>query len=549
MDRKKLNRFRVLTLALFFTGLFSVKGQTNKLVKPDKFRHYIEFFNSVDDEPIKNSIPNAGVWDWMQKSIPFFECPDKEIEQIYYYRWWVYRKHIKETPNGYVITEFLPEVGHAKKYNTIVCAAGLHVDEGKWLRNRCYISDYLNHWFSREGEPRHYSTWLATSVYEYCLTIGDFSLAMELLPELTANFISWEKSHKHESGLFWSYDDRDGGEHSISGSGLRPTLNSFMYADAVSISKIAARMGENKLADDFKKKAEGLKQLVQTRIWDKDDEFFCTLPLEKRDDKIETYDHRKIEPNRHVRELYGYFPWRFNLPDSGFENSWEQIFDNNGFYAPYGPTTAEQRHPLFMKNRIKRCQWDGSSWPFATSLTLGGMRNLLHYYNQKVIKKSDFLELMKIYAHSQHRTLPYGEVIPWIGESLHPHTGTWLSRAIALDMNVPTVAKQYWKDKNSAVLRGKDYNHSSYCDLVISGLAGLEIGEDGTITVDPLISSKDWDWFCLDGVQYKGKELAVVYDRTGKKYGKKRGLSLLVNGVVVANNRRLKKITSVFVQD
>lgn len=107
------------------------------------FSPYIEYFNSVDDEPIKNLITNENCLTWMKNNIPRFECPDKEIEEIYYYRWWIFRKHIKETPSGYVITEFLPNVGHAAKYNTIACAAGLHVDEGKWLNNKKYISDYL----------------------------------------------------------------------------------------------------------------------------------------------------------------------------------------------------------------------------------------------------------------------------------------------------------------------------------------------------------------------------------------------------------------------
>lgn len=518
-------------------------AQNAEVLKTSDYAHYVDFFNSVDDEPIKNAIPNAKTWDWMQANIPWFECPDKEIEEIYYYRWWIYRKHIKETPVGYVITEFLPEVKHAKKYNAIACAAGLHVDEGKWLRNKNYIRDYLMFWLSDEGEPRHYSSWFATSVYEYCTTIGDFSLAQELLPKLVVNFNKWEESNLHESGLFWSHDDRDGGEYSISGSGLRPTLNSYMFADAYSISKMSAHFGMIEQANYFKKKAEDLRVLVQNKLWDPEDVFFCTLPLEKRDDKIATFDHQEVDSDRHVRELYGYFPWRFDLPEKGYENAWAQVLDKDGFYAPFGPTTAEQRHPLFMKNRIKRCQWDGSSWPFATSLTLGGMRNLLHHYDQQVIKKDDFLNLMKIYAHSQHRTLPYGEIIPWIGESLHPNSGIWLSREIALDMDIPEVAKSYWKDKNTAVLRGKDYNHSSYCDLVISGLVGLEINEDGSFTVDPLLSVDAWDWFCLDGVNFKGKIITIIWDKTGNKYHKGKGFSIRVDGVQKFHNSQIISAT------
>tara|TARA_R110000764_G_scaffold94060_4_gene177762 strand:- start:1589 stop:2068 length:480 start_codon:yes stop_codon:yes gene_type:complete len=124
--------------------------------------------------------------------------------------------------------------------------------------------------------------------------------------------------------------------------------------------------------------------------------------------------------------------------------------------------------------------------------------------------------------------MPYGGSIQWIGGSLHPDSGIWLSKAIALDVNIDKVAGQYWKDKNQAILIGMEYNHSSYCDLVISGLVGLdlEMNEDGSISVDSLIPEVEWDFFVLDGIQYRGKAIAVVFD----KYGVYKGLSILVDG-------------------
>ena len=144
------------------------------MLDPHQFQHYITYFNEIDEEPIQNFINNEACWNWMLTNIPWFECPDPEIEQIYYFRWWVYRKHIRKTPNGYVITEFLPEVGHSQKYNTIVCAAGLHMEEGRWLRNREYLNEYIQFWFSEEGNPRQYSTWLADAIYTYLQNDGRF---------------------------------------------------------------------------------------------------------------------------------------------------------------------------------------------------------------------------------------------------------------------------------------------------------------------------------------------------------------------------------------
>ena len=32
--------------------------------------------------------------EWFLTNIPLFDCPDKDLTDIYYYRWWNYRKNI-----------------------------------------------------------------------------------------------------------------------------------------------------------------------------------------------------------------------------------------------------------------------------------------------------------------------------------------------------------------------------------------------------------------------------------------------------------------------
>jgi len=79
------------------------------VLKADDFRHYIDRFNA-DDEELYANIPNAKAWEFLRANIPLFHCPDTDFERTYYFRWWTYRKHVKKTPDGYVITEFLPKV-------------------------------------------------------------------------------------------------------------------------------------------------------------------------------------------------------------------------------------------------------------------------------------------------------------------------------------------------------------------------------------------------------------------------------------------------------
>jgi len=80
------------------------------------FAHHVDFFNGMEPETIVNHIPNDRSWAWMKENVPLFDCPDKSFEEIYYYRWWTFRKHVKKTPDGFVLTEFLDKVGHTGSY-------------------------------------------------------------------------------------------------------------------------------------------------------------------------------------------------------------------------------------------------------------------------------------------------------------------------------------------------------------------------------------------------------------------------------------------------
>ena len=80
--------------------------------------------------------------------------------------------------------------------------------------------------------------------------------------------------------------------------------------------------------------------------------------------------------------------------------------------------------------------------------------------------------------------------------------------------------------------RGKDYNHSTFCDLVIAGLCGFVPQEDGTIVVRPL-APKSWDWWCVDGILYHGHNITILFDRDGSRYGHGRGVVVLKDGVKI----------------
>lgn len=505
------------------------------ILKPDLLRNYVATFNRNDHTHFGQAISNEAAADWLAENVPLFECPDPNIQEIYHFRWWTFRKHLQETPDGFVITEFRPKVDWSGKWNTISCAAGHHFREGRWIRNPQYLDDYAVFWFRKGGAPRRYSFWAADSIYQRALALGNFSLATNLLPELAANYRAWEQSRLEPDGLFWQVDARDGMEVSVGGrghrgEGKRPTINSYLFGDARAIAAIAERAGQPELASEFRAKSERLRQLTLAKLWDPDARFFKVLP---RGDNAALVD---------VRELHGFTPWYFELPPpgKGYEVAWRQLLDPQGFQAPFGPTTAEQRHPGFsVSYQGHECQWNGPSWPYATTVTLVALANVLNDYPQDAVSKQDYFETLKTYTKSHRLKRDDGTVVPWNDENLNPQTGDWIARSRLKAWKGGT-----WDPGKGGVERGKDYNHSAYCDLIITGLVGLRPQADDTVVVNPLLPPGTWDYFCLDGVPYHGRSLTILYDQTGKRYGKGAGLRVLADGREIGAAAKLERLTA-----
>src|SRR5688572_12760273 len=324
--------FICLLLLAFVSGVSSAPNTSSVLSVGDFARH-IERFNAMEPETVVNHISNAQSWNRLQHNVPLFECSDAEVKEIYYFRWWSFRKHIKPTPEGFVITEFLTPVSHAGEFNTISCAAGFHLAEGRWLRDDRYLDDYTEFWLhGNKGKPQphfhKFSSWFAAAAWDRYLVNGDKKFIVKLLNDLVADYRTWETERQLPSGLFWQYDVRDGMEESISGSrtakNIRPTINSYMFANAQAIAAIATLAKKPKLAAEFTAKADELKRLTQQHLWDTNANFFKVLVAATNPSAPSvTYVLSS------AREAIGFIPWMFKLPDSGngYESAWEQFTD------------------------------------------------------------------------------------------------------------------------------------------------------------------------------------------------------------------------------
>ena len=168
------------------------------VLRPADFEVYVDRFNREDEETQPQYIPNDSAWDFLRKNIPFFDCPDRDVLTTYYFRWWTFRKHIKKTPDGYVITEFLPKVPWSGLHNAISCPASHHFYEGRWIADRRYLDAYARYWFACGKNIRKYTFPAAHSVLEYYKATGDKVLLSELYGKMCDNVSEWENPGNEE---------------------------------------------------------------------------------------------------------------------------------------------------------------------------------------------------------------------------------------------------------------------------------------------------------------------------------------------------------------
>jgi hypothetical protein len=492
--------------------------------------------------------------DWYEQNIPFVDLPDdqKQIQDVYYYRWRVYKEHLRYTDaeNGYVSTEFLDCCGYAAPFQAINAAAAHHITDGRWVRDRQYDDDEIDFWLTGVGASakpmtegvnpdtsdwaHEYSFWLASAAYGRAQVTGDFTQLEALLPRLKKQYDGWAVQFDSSIGLYWVAPVWDAMEYAApgyravdlnrgtpyqrddeayhGGQSFRTTLNSYQYGDAMAIASIADRVGDTATASTYRDRAAKLKAAMTAYLWDPSTRFFYSVLRHNNPSHARIVD----------KEQVGYLPWMFGAADASQAPAWSLLNDSTkGFGADYGPTTLARDSTLFMKDAASCCRWDGPSWPFSTSQTLTGLVALLQGDpSQSTVSAATFATALTTYAKTQSKG---GK--PYVAEAHAPDTADWI----------------YDGPRHS-----EDYSHSSYVDLVLSGLIGIQPQSGDSVTVNPLVPS-GWDHFAAENVPYHGHNLSVVWNNgaNGKDYypGAGRGLTIWIDGTRVKSSSTLQPTT------
>jgi Concanavalin A-like lectin/glucanases superfamily/F5/8 type C domain/NPCBM-associated, NEW3 domain of alpha-galactosidase/Trehalase len=469
---------------------------------------------------------------WYEANIPFLDIPDQQIEDVYYYRWRTWKEHLRYTnpTDGWISTEFLDCCSYAAPYQAINAAAGFHIAEGRWVRDQSYTDNYIRFWLQGPGQQaqdvnpdapdwaHEYSFWAATAALQDADVTGDVATLRTLQSALIRQYRGWDNHFDSTLGLYWQVPVWDAKEYSPATyessnhfAGVRtfrPSINAYQYGDALAIAEAARLNGDTATQAEYLQRAAALKANAHKWLWDPTRGFWYDIVDENNP------AHQRLD----TREETGFVPWQFDLAEPSDSVAWAQMLDPQGFAAPYGPTTVERRSPWFMSEAGQGCcHWDGPSWPYSTAQELTGLANLLDEYPaQDDITPADYDSLLHTFAATQNRN-----GVPYVAEAHDPDQPNWIYDGFD---------------------HSEDYNHSSFDDLVISGLIGLRPSLGANLQIKPLTPAT-WDHFALENVPYHGHNLTVIWDRDGSHYGQGPGMKAYVDGTLVRSSPTVRALT------
>jgi hypothetical protein len=241
------------TLAFAMLGLASLGfAKDFTVLEPTAicWLHYVDRFNS-DGGRKRHQLcaPTPASKDWLRKrTFPFFECPDREVEEMYYFAGGRSANIWCRPWTALCFTEFLTPMKHAAA-NTISCAAGFIIAEGRWLHDQNYLDDYVAYsgFAARTARP-------ATAFSQVQQLVGRGAFTTVIWSWRPADFRQpacstiwcarlpgqWEQERWLTNGrvLAIRRPRRHGGVHQRLAHQPKsaPTINSYMFANARAIA-------------------------------------------------------------------------------------------------------------------------------------------------------------------------------------------------------------------------------------------------------------------------------------------------------------------------
>jgi hypothetical protein len=494
---------------------------------------------------------------WYDANVPYFDCSDPWVRKLFDHRAYVLRKNMLDPKLGRMQWPTQSEGRWRSPWypNVISYGAAHQVREARWLRDPKYWEGHLRTWAENQKAdgvyPSHvtpkgpsvgqYTDWITSTAWDGHLVHPDKAFLARVVEKLARNVLGWQKigdpdgdgllmvdSHwwtgmEYQPSFFYFSDyktSKDFYQPEHKTTLERVDLTAYNYGNAVAVARIyraLGRPGEAKAFDDL---AARIAAAVTAKMWRPAKQFFYSLRA--GDDAVAD-----------VKEVIGVYPFYFGMVPwgKGYESAWASILDPEQFWTTWPVASASKECPAYSQanwpgdGRSMPCMWNGPTWPHANSLVMTAMARTLratrdNNVGNSPLKKEHLWALFLSSTRAQFRNQDIGQ--PWTGEFYDGDDARWKTAE-------------------------RDYNHSTWLDILIPELIGVVPRDDDVLEVDPLLPEDALGFFLLDGLRYHGHDVAVAWDApiagSPDRYGDgRKGLDVYVDGRLAASAPGLTKL-------
>ena len=483
-------------------------------------------------------------------SAPSFSCSDSLLNRMWAYRWFLLRRNLADPQRGSLRSPLFYEGRGLKMTDTpydpqgwefsklITFSTPFHLLESRWRADPSpaygEVLDLARHprddgllqslYVDRpSGVYTHFIPWAAWQLY---LVHPNREWLREVAPALADDLHAWLRMYDSDGDLLPEID-----RHGMTGKEFQPSFwwtpdgfltdpgeppnpvlervdaACYLHMNASALADIFRELGDEGSATEFAGSAAGIRKSVLRLMWDPDLRFFCDLAP----------GHTRIP----VRNVVGFDPFMAGIAGEEHLGVFAHLADPNAFASEYPIPSVSMDNPLyapdatFSGKRIKGphgCVWNGPTWPFANSTVL--------------------MSLAEASRRSEHRL-----------DKLFAEIFYSNSRLMLLggDSSRPEVVEHYNSETGTPISQEEDYFHSSWIDLVVTGVAGLRVSRE-MVVADPI--DVGLDYLDLDGVVVRGRRLRITWRKRDREcpLDLEPGLMIWVDGRPVARSDTLARL-------
>lgn len=256
---------------------------------------------------------------------------------------------------------------------------------------------------------------LAQHVAFICKYALDVAWLKEIYPRLEKFIAYYENNAKHESGLFYFFDDFAIGVDNDPSTFYRPDnssasifINSLMYVELGAMAHLAELLSEEKKAAYYKEKQTSLKEAINTHCYDEKDGTYYSCDINLR--KIDTNTLLHSGAPRHYSTLIqrlgcwsSFLPLWAGIPtkEQAERMVKENLLDEKAFWANYGVRSLSKYEKMYrIVGTGNPSSWQGGVWINSNYLIFKGLLNYGYAQEGEELAKKTLDLLQKDFAEN-----------------------------------------------------------------------------------------------------------------------------------------------------